>query len=128
VSDQIVIHIPASYTAAQTSDLAAANAGVSLVLIKPDPPAPLAVAGAPAPAAAAVPSHRDFWLGLIGVLKMAADAALPIVIPAFGGAAAKLLDIGIDDAKAAILADPVTEHWTAEMLAAKQASVVGPKT
>lgn len=128
VSDQVSIKLPTGFTPDQISALVVANTGTPLVLIKaqatPVPgPGIAGAAASPAP-----PSHREFWLGLIGVIKTAADAVLPIVLPAFGGATAHLLDVGIEDAEAAILGTPTTEHWTLDMLKAKQAGVQDPKT
>jgi hypothetical protein len=128
VSEQQVIHLPAGFTAAQVSDLVAANAGIPLVLIQPPVLPPPGSGPSTVGAAPPAPTHRDFWLGLIGVLKAAAHLALPIVIPGFGGAAAALLDVGIDDAESAILKNPVQEHWTIDAIRAKQAAVVDPTT
>jgi len=116
---QQLVHLPAGFTAEQTASLVAANAGTPLVLVQPGD----------APAVATTGIHRDFWLGLISVLKTVGDAALPIILsPLLGSAAARLLDMGVDRAEALILGNPTKEKWTLDDMRAEQASIKDPVT
>lgn len=115
---QQLVNLPPGFTAEQTSALLAANAGSPLVLVQPG--------AVTEPAGGA---HRDFWLGLISVLKTVGDAALPIVLsPLLGSAAARLLDMGVDKAEALITGTPTKERWTLDDMRAEQASIKDPVT
>lgn len=118
VTTPLAVNLPAGFTSAQTAALIAANPGSPLVLVQPG------VAVLPAGGA-----HRDFWLGLISILKTIGDAGLPIVLsPPIGAAAARLLDIGLVQAETLITGNPTKEKWTLDDMRAEQASIKDPVT
>ncbi len=119
MSTQQVVNLPAGFTAAQTAALLAANPNAPLVLVQPGETS----------AAPAGGIHRDFWLGLISVLRTVGDAGLPLLLsPLLGSAAARVLDMGIDQAEKLITGNPTKEKWTLDDMRAEQASIKDPVT
>lgn len=118
MSTQTIVRLPVGFTPAEKSALLAANVGVSLVLVEPG--AVVEPKGGP---------HREWWMGLLDVLKTVGDAALPIVLsPLLGTGAARLLDMGIDSAERLLSGSPTIERWPIEKMRLERESIADPVT
>ncbi|MEO6323833.1 MAG: hypothetical protein ABIT01_19570 [Thermoanaerobaculia bacterium] len=70
----------------------------------------------------------SLWAKILeGVVDVAGKAFIPIP-GIWGDFLTTALDGGIESLDLALSGDPVTEHWTADMVAAQVATIVDPKT